>query len=569
MTARSAFILLAHDHLAEAGALAAALAAGGRPVAVHIDARAPASAVADFDRAAGSAALIRVKRRRCDWGMFGLVAATLDAAAALLKSDAAFSHATLVSGADMPLRPLAELDGFLANHPDTDMIEAVELSERRWVIDGLTDERFRLFHPFNWRTQRTLFDANVIVQRALTVHRKLPPGVTPALGSQWWTLTRATLAAILADPQLPALKRFYRWCWIPDESFFQTLARRHGKTRLNRSLTLAKFDPDGMPYVFHDDHGALLSQSDHFLVRKVHPRALRLRQACLDRAAAPAQMLTFAGHAPEDGFARAARSRTHGRENLISPARFPRLKGKAQRASANPYTVIGGVGTETAEAISQALTRRGDITAHGRLFDPEAVQFHGAAYMAAGSLPASVAARTFWPDQFVINLARGGAGQTVAFCLSAEDRFRIGDYIANDPGASVIWYRGAWVLDLYRRSALADGDTLAEEARAAAVAERALLATMRKAGASLIVQSAASLIDDPAGAVADMLAVANARPGRRDQPPPVFAPPGWDQARPFLRALRKAGCAVEAGLLPRNDRPEGDALDDAAKEVMR
>jgi hypothetical protein len=543
---------LAHENLAEAGALAKVLAAGGRPVAVHIDKRADDAACAAFAEVAGDAALLRLRRRRCDWGMFGLAEAALDGAAALVKSGAEFSHVTLVSGADLPLRPLAELDGFLNAHPDTDMIEAVELSERRWVIDGLTDERFRLFHPFNWRTQRRLFDANVIIQRALTIHRKLPAGLTPALGSQWWTLTRATLTAILADPQLPELKRFYRWCWIPDESLFQTLARRHGKTRINRSLTLSRFDPDGRPYVFHDDHGAMLSGSDHFLVRKVHPRATRLRQSCLERAVAPAQKLSFAGHAPDDAFARADLSRSHGREHLLSPARFPRIKGKAQRASPFPYTVIGGIGEETGALISAALTRRGDITAHGRLFAPDGVRLHGGAWLAAGSLPASVAARNFWPDQFVINVARGNVGQPVAFCMAAEDRYAIGDYIAADPGASIIWYRGGWVLDLYRARTLMDGEALVERARAAEIAERGLLAVMRKAGASLIVRSAASLLHDPSGAAAEILAVSNARAGKRDLPSPDFAPPGWEDARPFLRALKKAGCAIEAGFLTRD-----------------
>ena len=47
------------------------------------------------------------------------------------------------------------------------------------------------------------------------------------MGSQWWCLTRATLRAILRDPDRPALARYFRGVWIPDESYFQTLARRH------------------------------------------------------------------------------------------------------------------------------------------------------------------------------------------------------------------------------------------------------------------------------------------------------------------------------------------------------
>ena len=233
----------------------------------------------------------------------------------------------------------------------------------------------------------------------------------------------------------------------------------------------------------------------------------------------------------------------------MSPARFPRLKSKAQLASAYPYTVIGGVGGQTAEIISRELSKRGDILCHARLYAPGEVRFHGGDPVAPGCLPASPQARDFWPDQFIINLARGAAGSAAAFCFAVEDRYAIGDYIASDSGAKIIWYRGAWALDLYRQAQKLDEIAMAEPAMAAAVAERGQLAAFRKAGAALTMRSAADLIDAPEDCIADILSVANARASRRDMDPPEFAPPRWDRARPVLRALQKAGCEVEAGLI--------------------
>lgn len=547
---RAAFIMLAHENLAEAGAFAHVLAAGGRPVAVHIDARASADAVAAFDAATAGDDIVRLRRRRCAWGMFSLVEATLDGLSALAGRED-IGHIALVSGADLPLRPLAAFDAYLAARPDTDLIEAVELSEKRWVTDGLTEERFRLYHPFDWRRRRRLFDLCVDWQRRLGVRRQLPKGLTPALGSQWWALSRRTAAAILADPQLPVLKRFFRWVWIPDESFFQTLARRHGAARVDLSPTLARFDEGGRPYVFHDDHADLLGRSDHFFARKIHRRAAGLRADRLARALGPADGAVFTGAAPEDAFVAARRSRTHGREHLISPARVRRLRRGESHATPAPYTVIGGVSGRVAEAVSKELTRRGDLTCHGRLFAPGAVRLHGGAALAAGGTPATAWVRDFWPDQFLINLARGAAigGGAVAFCLPPEDRYAIGGFVAADPGARILWYRGAWALDLFARRADLSGDDIAELAREAAAAERGVLAEFRKAGAALTLRSAAMLIDDPEAATAEMLAVANARASRRAMKPPVYAPPGWGRARPFLRALQKAGAEVEAGLI--------------------
>ncbi|MGB0505110.1 MAG: beta-1,6-N-acetylglucosaminyltransferase [Pikeienuella sp.] len=551
-----AYILMAHEHLNVAAQLTAKLSAAGRPVAVHIDARAPQADVDAFKQTISGENIIHIPRRKCEWGMFSLVDATLEAAAALLNSGHSFSHVMLVSGADLPARPLAELDGFVADHPDHDIIEAVELSERRWVMDGLVEERFRLYHPFSWRRRRALFDMWVEVQRRLHIWRGLPEKLDLALGAQWWCLTRDTLAAILADPQLPVLKKFFRWTWIPDESFFQTLARRHGRARIGFSPTLSRFDPRGVPYVLYDDQSDLLHLSDHFFVRKVHPRADSLRKRLLNQALGKEKSRAFTGKAPTEEFARADRSRTHGRENVLSPARFKKLKGKKTLASAFPYTIIGGVGPDTSEIISKELSRRGDITCHGRLFSDEAVKFHGDDEIIAGCIPASKHARDFWPDQFVINVARGAAGGAVAFCLPVEDRYAIGDFLANDPGARVIWYRGAWALDLVRRADRLSQDGLAERARDAASAERGQLAAFRKAGAALTIRSAAELIEAPKACIADMLDVANARPSRRKLKPPVFAPDNWNKARPVLRFLQKSGCEIEAGLLDQHAGPE-------------
>lgn len=545
----TAFILLAHDNLAQAGRLARVLAARARPVAVHIDSRAPPSEVAAFDAEVGDLEVLRIPRRQCEWGMFSLVGATLDGVEMLLRVDDPFTHVTLVSGADLPARPIAELDAFLADRPNKDLIESHELSERRWVQDGLVDERFTLYHPMSWRRRRALFDLNVEVQRKLRVKRKPPPGLDLAMGSQWWCLSRNTLSQIVRDPQMPELRSYFKWTWIPDESFFQTLARRHSKSIANISPTLSRFDSRGMPFVFYDDQSDLLSQSDHFFVRKVHPRAEKLRESCLGAALDEPKKSRFRGRAPNDAFARALRSGTHGREHLLSPARFPRIKGRAQRASAFPYTVIGGVGDETSALMSRELTRRGDITCHGRLFAPGEVRLHGDGDVADGNLPASSHARDFWPDQYVINLARGAAGSAVAFCLPVEDRYAIGDYIAGDPGARIIWYRGAWALDLYRHAEEMDEDDAAERARDAAVAERGQLAAFRRAGAALTLRSAADLVTDPAGCVAEILEIANARASRRNMKPPSFTPETWSRARPFLRMLQKRGAEVEAGLI--------------------
>src|SRR5690606_27098264 len=124
-----------------------------------------------------------------------------------------------VSGACLPLRPVSELAEYLARHPDRDFIESVNAQDVGWTVGGLNEERFTLSFPFSYRRQRKLFDRYVGLQRRLRVRRRIPAGLNPHLGSQWWCLTRITLNAILRDPRRAEFDRFFRWAWIPDESY--------------------------------------------------------------------------------------------------------------------------------------------------------------------------------------------------------------------------------------------------------------------------------------------------------------------------------------------------------------
>ncbi len=140
--------------------------------------------------------------------------------------------------------------------------------------------------PFSWRRQRKLFDGYVRLQRRVGYKRKVPDGLVPHLGSQWWCLTRQTLSAILESPDRAEIDRYFRRVWIPDESYFQTMVRQFSANVESRSLTLSKFDYQGKPHIFYDDHLQLLRRSDCFVARKIWPEAAKLYQNFLHGDAA-------------------------------------------------------------------------------------------------------------------------------------------------------------------------------------------------------------------------------------------------------------------------------------------
>lgn len=442
---RLGVVMLCHDNLPLAADMARLWANGGARVGMHIDAKAPAAQVARLHAALSDIEVTYAPRRSCAWGTFSLVAATQDAAEALMRDHPDLTHVLLVSGACLPLRPPAELRAFLGRHPGADFIESVNVHDVGWTIGGLNKERFTLYFPVSFRANRKLFDGLVKVQRRFKVRRALPPGLAPHMGSQWWCLTTPTLRAILADPRRPEMERYFRRVWVPDESYFQTLVRRHSQQIESRSLTLAKFDNQGKPYVFYDDHLALLATSRIFVARKIWPGAKALydafplagRGAATDEEPDPERL--------EALLDQAAKRRALGRPGLYMQSRFPR-KDAENGKTAQRYAVVYGLSDLFPDLPAWLAAHTGrDI--HGHLMAENEVEFAGGAGIGPGALPASPGLRDLDPQNFVASLIRSSRG-TPAFMLSPRDRSQLNWFFATDPNASLFVVTGAWVAPL-------------------------------------------------------------------------------------------------------------------------
>ena len=339
---RLGVVMLCHHELAIAARMARVWVQGGAAVSIHVDAKTSESQVAGMRNELDQMPQVLFSRRHaCEWGTFSLVRATLDAAELLLERFPDVTHIILVSGACLPLRPVADLRAFLALHSERDFIESVTAEDVGWTVGGLNEERFSLRFPFAYRRQRQLFDAYVGIQRKLNLKRRVPAGLVPHLGSQWWCLTRQTLAAILTDPRRAEFDRYFRQVWIPDESYFQTLARQHSLQIESRSLTLSKFDDQGKPYIFYDDHLSMLRESGGFVARKIWPRADRLYdhfpQVTEDAPSAAEPTPGRLDHV----IAQAVARRRLGRPGLYMQSRFPRKDRENGKTSA-PYAVLQG-----------------------------------------------------------------------------------------------------------------------------------------------------------------------------------------------------------------------------------
>ncbi|MEL7232099.1 MAG: beta-1,6-N-acetylglucosaminyltransferase, partial [Pseudomonadota bacterium] len=379
------------------------------------------------------------------------VAGTQSAAEQLIRRYPSVRHVYLASGACLPLRPVQELITYLDERPRTDFIESATTADVPWTVGGLDEERFTLRFPFSWKKQRRLFDRYVQLQRKLKMKRSMPKGIVPHMGSQWWCLTRRTLSAILTDPDRATYDRYFSKVWIPDESYFQTLCRLYSTDVQSRSLTLSKFDHQGKPHIFYDDHLQLLRRSDCFVARKIWPRADLLYDS----------FLTDEEHAmkraePDRGkidrvFSRATDLRVRGRPGLYMQSRFPFAQWNEGVTSA-PYTVFEGfsdIFTDWEDWLAKVTGAR----VHGHLFAENWVEFSGRDKTFAGGMYDSAEARDYNSRSFLTNLIWNTRGEHQCFQYGPWDSQFIQWDLATDPNARIYVITGAWALQHFRSNA--------------------------------------------------------------------------------------------------------------------
>ncbi|MDR0810332.1 MAG: beta-1,6-N-acetylglucosaminyltransferase [Gemmobacter sp.] len=440
--------MLCHTSFDRAAQVARHLAGHGCPVVIHVDRRVSRGALKRLKRDLTGVADIRFSERFSgEWGTWGLVAATQAASSLLLREFPGVRHVYLSSGSCLPLRPVPELVAYLDERPKTDFIESVTTEDVGWTIGGLNTERFTLRFPFSWRKQRRLFDAYVRLQRRLRFRRRIPAGMVPHLGSQWWCLTRQTLSAILDSPDREENDRYFQRVWIPDESYFQTLVRQVSANVESRSLTLSKFDFQGKPHVFYDDHLQLLRRSDYFVVRKIWPQADKLYRTFLSEDLASQPQAEPNPGKIDRLFAKAVERRTKGRAGLYMQSRFPNLNWENGMTAA-PYSVFQGF-ADLFENFDTWLGKATGTRVHGHLFAPDRVEFAGDERIYNGALPDSADLRDYNPRGFLYNLIWNTRGERQCFQFGPRDKQKIGEFLARDPHAQISVISGAWAVPLF------------------------------------------------------------------------------------------------------------------------
>ncbi|MGG7568532.1 DUF5928 domain-containing protein [Rhodovulum sp. DZ06] len=452
---RCVHLLLCHDAAADLRDKIAAYREAGDRVAVHVDARAAPVLRALRDAFGRDDGVAFAPSRRCGWGEWSLVAASLDLLRLGLARFADATHFALQSADCYPTVPAAVFRAALAPS-DRDWVEAQDYFRSGWIKTGLREERLIYRHYVNERAHPKLFYAMVRAQRRLGLARPLPRDLPMRIGSQWVLLRRATAEGMLdLFDARPDLGRFFRRVWIPDECCLQTLAAAvaPGAELTGAPPTRLAFSDYGQPVVFHAAHeGLLRGRDDRFFARKIargdgafRRRLLSVWRGVGEPAWAPAALGAPARGALV-GAGAGAEAPPSPPPRVVEPPQGPdpvevyrklRLRGRAgARSGPRPWERHGALGpgrdavavickkwhlaAEGAEAVGAAL----GLPAFGPLFDDaapaQALGRDGAARDAGaglGGLDAGMEKRRRRPGLLLAAIAEAAGSEGAVFAL--------------------------------------------------------------------------------------------------------------------------------------------------------
>jgi hypothetical protein len=184
-----------------------------------------------------------------EWGHGSQLAAVLRAIR-WVRERAEFDWLVLLSGQDYPIRPVAEIEASLAAAEVDAFIQTAPVAPLRLRRGGV--DEFARRYRYRWRPLPERLVAAVAQADPLVQVRRLPssayagfparPPLEPFHGSDWFTLSRRAIDAVLGAP--PALADHFLHTIVPTEAFVHTVLAHSGLRLSGDNRRYAAFASD-------------------------------------------------------------------------------------------------------------------------------------------------------------------------------------------------------------------------------------------------------------------------------------------------------------------------------------
>ena len=232
------FLILAHKNPQQLLMLINQLQSSESYFFIHIDKK---SKIEDFKSMTNKIKNIFFieERYSIDWGSFNMIKASLSLINAVFLQNLTYSHAHLLSGEDILIKPKNELFRFFSENPTTNFIDFFKLPCKYWENGGL--ERLTKYYFKNAKSHKNYYKRipikiferffnKILIVIFPNLKKKLRDDINYYGGSQWWSITIESIDYINNYVRTnPAEVRFFKYAYVPDEVFFQTIL-------LNRSI---------------------------------------------------------------------------------------------------------------------------------------------------------------------------------------------------------------------------------------------------------------------------------------------------------------------------------------------
>src|SRR5215204_6328357 len=177
-----AYGILAHKNLGQLLRLVRTLDTGQASFFLHIDKRAD---TAPYEQELGDLRRMPnvefVKRYHSPWASFGTVRAQRAAMEAALRAQPRFTHVTLLTGQDYPIRPPYQIDAFFDAHRGTSFVEYGAKNRRNFKMHKYRFQNWWVYLAGqHWK----------IPLRKVGIRRSIPGGMRAYRGWAFFTLSR-------------------------------------------------------------------------------------------------------------------------------------------------------------------------------------------------------------------------------------------------------------------------------------------------------------------------------------------------------------------------------------------
>jgi hypothetical protein len=236
---KKAYIIMAHRYPEQLYRLIDRLNDGHSTFFIHIDKAAdlsPFQIVADF----GSIVHF-VERIESKWGSFACMQASLNGLKAVKDSGKDFDQVLLLSGQDYPIKSNEDIDAFFESSPHSIFLDFFPIPNyEKWPGSdrGGWYRVDKYYIGLKWYEFFVSKSLNLLSTYVPFLRRKMPKGMKPFTGSQWWSMDMYGLNYIL-DYELahPGYRAFHQYTFAPDELYIQMILANSTDERIVQSLT--------------------------------------------------------------------------------------------------------------------------------------------------------------------------------------------------------------------------------------------------------------------------------------------------------------------------------------------